>query len=183
MGKTKPRKKRAFLDRRYVRNESRKAYQWACILFWTILLFFFFQRYVIGVGIVIDRSMLPTLREGDVYLINKYITHLVRPERGDIVVLRRNRTDTDPYVKRIVALEGDTLLIVDGNVFVNGQRSHEPYAVGGTFPDLGPKTIEKGFCFVMGDNRVDSEDSRRFGNIPLKNIEGKIQPGEWFPFR
>ena len=175
--------KRRFFDWRYVTFERRRAYTWACILFWSILMYFFFRQYVVSVGIVTDRSMLPTLQQEGYFLINKYIYHVSRPHRGDIVVLRQYHYAPDYYVKRVIGLSGEMLRITGGSVYINGQRLVEPYAVGKTFPDVGPLVIEKDTYFVMGDNRSDSQDSRHFGAVPLKNIDGKIKPGELFPFR
>ncbi len=176
-------KKRVFFDWRYVKSEGRRSYRLAFILFWSILMFLIFQRYVVGVGIITDLSMFPTLPEGSYFLINKYIYHLTRPKRGDIVVLRRDDYVSEQYVKRVVGLAGETLLIKSGQVYINGYGLTEPYAVGETYPDLGPYTIGKDAYFVFGDNRKVSEDSRHFGTVPLRNIEGKIKPGELFPFR
>ena len=150
------------------------------MLFWSVLLFFFFQQYVISVGIITENSMVPTLPEGNTYLVNKYIYHFTRPQRGDIVVLRPHRYATDRYVKRVIAIEGDILLIQSGTVIVNGKPLIEPYARGPTYPNVGPLVIEKGRCFVLGDNRLESLDSRRFGTVPVENIEGKIRPDRWF---
>ena len=174
-------KKRAFFDWRYVRAEGRRSYRLAFILFWSILLGFFFHRYVISVGIIEDWSMLPTLQEGSYFLVNKYIYHFARPERGDIVVIRMG--GSEQYVKRVVGLAGETLRVESGHVYINGRQVTEPYATGMTYPDFGPYEIGADSYFVFGDNRGVSEDSRHFGAVSLKNIEGKIKPGEWFPFR
>ena len=175
--------RRAAFDRRYVREESRRAYRLACILFWSILLYFVCQRYVVSLGIVAERSMLPLLSEGEYFLVNKYIYHFVRPQRGDVVVLRRNAATSDQYVKRVIGLEGEVLRITSGRVYVNGRLLAEPYVLGGTFPDFGPYRIPVGSYFVMGDNREQSEDSRWFGSVALREIEGKIKPGQLFTFR
>ncbi|MBI3011355.1 MAG: signal peptidase I [Candidatus Omnitrophica bacterium] len=175
-------KRRAWFDWRFITGESRRAYGLACILFWSVLSFFFCQRYVVSLGVMTERSMLPALVGGNYFLINKYIYHVARPKRGDIVVLRRDLSSSEEYVKRVIGLEGETLLIWFGNVYINGHRLTEPYAVGGTFPNLGPYTLPKDTYFVMGDNREESEDSRHFGAVTLREIEGKITPGELFPF-
>ena len=172
---------RTFFNPRFVGTERRRAYRLAYILFWSILLYFFFSRFVVGVGIVTDRSMYPTLHEGDYFLINKYLYRIRQPTRGEIVVLHPRAYDTDEYVKRVIALAGETLEIREGAVFINGDRLREPYAAGRTGPNLGPLIIRSDHCFVMGDNREDSFDSRRFGAVPRSNLQGKIKPGEWFP--
>lgn len=182
MRPTATRRRRAWFDQRFVKEESRRAYRLAFILFWSLLLYFFCQRYVVSLGVVTDKSMLPTLPEGSYFLVNKYIYHVARPRRGDIVVIRGAAHESEEYVKRVIGLAGETLLIRAGAVYINGHRLIEPYAVGATFPDLGPLRLSKGMCFVMGDNRLRSEDSRAFGPVALRNLEGKISPGELFPF-
>ena len=129
-------KRRVPFDWHFVPVESRRAYSLACILFWSILLYFGCQRYVVSLGVVAERSMLPTLTEESYFLVNKYIYYFVRPMRGDIIVLRSKTYEE--YVKRVIALEGETLLIAGGHVYVNGQVLPEPYVVGKTFPDWGP---------------------------------------------
>lgn len=175
-------RRRAFVDWRYIPTESRRAYRMALILFWSVLLAFLIHRYALGVGIVTDVSMRPTLREGNYFLINKYIYRFTPPQRGDVVVVEMERAGLDPYVKRVVGLEREILLIRGGQVFINGQPLVEPYARGPTTPALGPHRIPRGHYFVLGDNRPGSYDSRRFGNVPRRRIVGKIKPGEWFPF-
>ena len=126
--------------------------------------------------------MFPTLRDGDHFLVNKYLYRIAHPRRGDIVVLRPRDEAEDQYVKRVVGLPGDTLHITGGFVYVNNQRLEEPYAVGRTWPDRHPLLIPPETYYVLGDNRGQSEDSRRFGPVPRRHLTGKIQPGEWFPF-
>ena len=176
-------KHRALFDWHYVPDESRRAYRLACILFWSILMYFAFQRYVVELGIIEERSMLPTLQENSFFLVNKYIYHIARPQRGDIVVLRPGQLETDQYVKRVIAISGDLLAMRSGRVYLNGRLIDEPYAQGGTFPDFGPYWIMPDHFFVLGDNRKVSLDSRDFGAVALSNIEGKISPGELFALR
>ena len=176
-------KRRTLFDRRYIREESRRAYRMACILFWSILMYFFCERYVVSLGIVAERSMLPLLADGEYVLVNKYIYYFIPPQRGDIIVLRPDSFTAERYVKRIIALGGDMLRIESGRVYINGQLLREPYVLGWTFPDCGPYRIPVGSYFVMGDNREQSEDSRWFGSVALREIEGKIKPGQLFAFR
>jgi len=173
--------RRTFFDPRFVRGEKRRSYRLAFILFWSIIMYFFFSQYVISFGVVRETSMLPTLPEGGTYLVNKYIYYFTRPQRGDIVVLRRG-AHTSELVKRVIGLEGETVLIRGGHVYIDGRRLEEPYVPGGTYPDFGPRRIEKDAYFILGDNREESEDSRHFGPVPFRNIEGKIKPGVFFPF-
>jgi signal peptidase I len=86
-------------------------------------------------------------------------------------------------VKRVVGLPGETLLIRDSEVYINGRPVPEPYRVGGTYPNFGPYTVEQDHYFVLGDTRWVREDSRDYGAVPFQIIEGKIKPGVLFPFR
>ena len=176
-------KKRALFNPCYIGAERRKSRNWVFILFGSVVLTVFIQNNVISGGIIVDKSMYPTLKEGEYYLINKYIYHFARPKRGDIVVLFPWKYASEEYVKRVIGLEGETLLIRNGAVYINGQAVSEPYAIGKTGPDMDPFEIPKGKYFVMGDNRANSMDSRAFGAVEIGNIEGKIKPGEIFPLR
>ena len=182
MHRKKEHKRRAFFSRQFVKEERRRSYNWALILFGSVIMTCIVQQNVISPGIVTDKSMLPTLKSGEYYLINKYIYHFRKPRRGEIVVLMPYKNSTDEYVKRVVALEGETLQIRMGRVYINGQPITERYALGNTTPNLGPMQIPKGAYFVMGDNRNNSWDSRNFGSVSLEDIDGTIHPGELFPF-
>ena len=174
-------KKRSFFSWRFVRKERRRGNKQAALfLLIAIPSVFLFTRYVVSAGVVTDISMFPTLPEGGYYFINKYIYRFTPPQRGDIVVLHPHKETQWHYVKRVVGLAGETLQILSGLVYVNGRLLEEPYAFGKTQPDLGPIQIPKKSCYVMGDNRENSEDSREFGYVPLDNIEGKIHPGKLF---
>jgi len=140
------------------------------------------HQHVIGVGIVTDISMRPTLEEGNTYLVNKYLYRFRRPSRGDIVVLRKTTYLDEQYVKRVVGLEGEVLAVRNGRVFINGRVIEEPYAVGVTLPPMAPYPIPLGDYFLLGDNRLTSQDSRHFGTVSIRNIEGLIRPGTLFPF-
>ena len=97
-------RRRVLFDWRFVSLESRRSYRMACMLFWSVLLYFAFQRYVIILGVISDRSMLPTLAEGQYFLVNKYIYHLSHPKRGDIIVLHWWVSPAEEYVKRVIGL-------------------------------------------------------------------------------
>ena len=183
MGNPQGWKRRAFFDWRFVKSELRRSYRLAFILFWSILMYFLVQRYVVSAGVITETSMLPTLPEGNYYLVNRYIYLFAPPERGDIVVLRRDRFASEQYVKRVIGLPGERLQIKSGAVYINGRRLEERYAHDPTYPDLEAQTIEQETYFVLGDNRPVSEDSRHYGPVPFSQIEGKIGPDRLFPFR
>jgi signal peptidase I len=175
--------RRRFFNLRFLWIERRRSNRLAFVLFWSIIMYFFFKTFVVSVGIVEDISMHPTLPEGGYYLVNKYIYYFTPPDRGDIVVFQGDKDAPKDLVKRVIGLPGETIHIRFGHVYINGRALDEPYALGNTYPDLRPHLIEDGVYFVLGDNRPVSNDSRHFGAVPGKNIEGKIRPNELFPFR
>ncbi len=175
------RRRRKLFSTRYVHPERRRSRNWALILFGSLAMFFVVQRHMIGAGIVTDISMFPTLREGSYFLINKYIYHMRRPRRGEIVIFRKSPMETEYYVKRLVALGGEEVSLSGGRVLVNGRTLEELYAHGPTHPDMEKLVVPEGYCFLLGDNRSDSEDSRHFGCVALDRIEGKLAPDRIFP--
>jgi signal peptidase I len=174
--------KRKFWDWRYVRKERRRPYRMAFILFWGILMYFVSKAYIVSIDYVEDHSMQPTVRKDGYYVVNRYIYHFTEPQRGDIVVLQRGEYSSDEEVKRVIALPGETVHIKSGAVYVNGRRLEEAYASGPTHPDYGPNTMGENAYFVLGDNRGVREDSREYGPVRSKAIQGKIRPDVLFPF-
>ena len=89
------------------------------------------------------------------------------------------------FVKRLVGLPGETWEERDGVVFINGKRLVEPYVRGGRRDQntYGPRKIPEGRYFFMGDNRVQSCDSREWGAVPRENIIGEVFFVYWPPMR
>lgn len=117
-------------------------------------------------------SMLPSLEEGEFVIISKLAYQWDDPERGDIVVFRFPLDPSRRYIKRVVALPGDRVVVGDGLVQVNGITINEPYIANDPLYagewELGP-----GEYFVLGDNRNNSLDSKNWGPLPEENIIGK----------
>ncbi len=172
--------KRSFFNPQFLLHERRRSHRLALILFGSIVAYLFTQHFIISLGMISEHSMSPTLQDGNLFLVNKYIYHISKPKHGDIVVLRTEKYSEEEYIKRVIALEGDTIAIRNGEVWLNGVRIEEPYIKGKTFPDFGPHIVSSGMCFVMGDNRMHSVDSREFGSLPITQLQGKISPGKWF---
>ena len=142
-------------------------------------------------------SMSPTLDSGHRIIVNKLSSG--RAGRGDIVVFSRPATDptasNDDLVKRVVALEGETITFSQGRVFVGELLLLEPYLPEATATGLAPGnrlfdacvdqisaascTIAPGHVYVLGDNRGFSYDSRFFGPIPKGSIVGKASWRIW----
>lgn len=134
--------------------------------------------FVVQVTEVRQRSMEPTLLQNDRVLVSKVNYRIGRPAVGEIVVFQPTNDTPIPYVKRVVAVEGDTIELRDGRLYVNGAPSVIPEAQGTTTPQSPrvtyPLTIPPGQFFALGDNRQASSDSRSFGPQPYENIIGKV---------
>jgi signal peptidase I len=120
------------------------------------------------------KDMEPTLHEGDQILVTKRIEQL---RRGDIVIFRYPGNPSKSFTKRVVGLPGELIEIRDGKVLVNGQDLQENYLDSqlNRFPyRAGPKRVPEGKCYVMGDNRDNSNDSRVWGPLPKELIQGKV---------
>jgi signal peptidase I len=138
--------------------------------------------FVMQVARVEGQSMDPTLKDQDRLVVNKLAYYVGEPQPGDIVMMRYPADPSKSFVKRMIAKEGDLVHIVSGEVRVNDQVIPAPYVAGDhqSYDDWGPETIPAGYCFVLGDNRSNSSDSRVFGFVPKKYIIAKVQL-RWWP--
>ena len=131
------------------------------------------------------QSMHPNFPDGEYLLTEKVSYYRHNPERGDVVVFKPPISE-DEFIKRIIGLPGDTVMVLNGKIFVNGQELIENYikvdTSGGAFLSEGQEyVVPSGNYFVFGDNRPHSSDSRAWGPITKKVITGKA----WliyFPF-
>lgn len=139
--------------------------------------------YFIGLRTsVVGQSMSDTLNGGDEILVNRYIYKVTDPKKNDIIVFLPNGNEKSHYyVKRVIAVPGDTVLIQNGAVYVNGELFEEEIEVA-SMEEAGIAgeeiLLEGDEYFVLGDNRNNSEDSRyaNIGNIKKEYIIGKA----WF---
>lgn len=126
-------------------------------------------------------SMQPGLQNSDRLFVNKFIFDFGKIHRGDIVVLHSPLNPKINLIKRVIALPGDRLDIVNGYVYVNGKRLNEPY-VPLKYRDhtsMAIGVVPPHEFFVMGDHRCVSEDSRDFGPVPRKDIYGEASLVYW----
>jgi signal peptidase I len=126
-------------------------------------------------------SMAPTLEDQDRLIVNKMVYEIGDPRPGDIVMLYYPLNPEKMFVKRVIASEGDVVRIVDGRVYVNDLPLHDDYVPEEfrSHDDWGPKVIDQGYYFVMGDHRNNSSDSRHWGLVPKKYIVGKVKVRFW----
>ena len=149
------------------------------------LVFGFVRPFVVEAFYIPSESMVPTLRIGDRVLVNKFIYRFAQPERGDIIVFESVEGGGEDLIKRVVGVPGDKISVRGGRLLVNGEPQREPY-VYKKYPDRSssaPTTVPEDHVFVMGDNRANSRDSRFFGPVPKRNIEGEAFLRFWPPDR
>ncbi len=146
---------------------------------------FLLQAYKIPTG-----SMTPTLLAGDYILVNRiaygiripwngYIMRWREPKRGDVIVFIYPQDTSKDFIKRVIALPGETIEIRKKVIYINGNPIEDRWGyfkdiyVGEPRDDFGPFKVPEGHLFVMGDNRDESSDSRFWGTVPIENVKGK----------
>ncbi len=162
-----------------------------------IIIAMFIRTFIIQAFKIPSGSMLETLQIGDQILVNKFIygvnipftggkklVNVTDPAKGDVVVFKYPEDPSKDFIKRVVAVAGDTLEIKNKQLYVNDKpvvnekyaiyRDHKVYSALKTTRDNYQKiTIPENKLFVMGDNRDNSHDSRFWGFVDLKAVKGK----------
>jgi len=166
------------------------------------------KTFLIQAFFIPSASMRDTLLEGDRVMVNKLAYRFGEPHRGDIIVFASPlepgdegesffaavvrhigealgvSTPESALIKRVIAVEGETIEIAGNHVLVDGVEIDEPYLGDNVrMGDFGPMRVPQGHVFVMGDNRNQSEDSRRFGPIAVDRIVGRAFIRVWPPSR
>ncbi|MFP5299070.1 MAG: signal peptidase I [Actinomycetota bacterium] len=168
------------------------------------------KSFVLQAFYIPSASMEPTLLVGDRVLVEKISYRFGEPGRGHVVVFEKDlggavveeadgsvldkigdafkglfgfpTGSAQDFIKRVVAVGGDTVEGRDGRVFVNGEPVDEPYLPEGTETStFGPVDVPEGMIFVMGDNRGNSDDSRNFGPVPVDTVVGRAFLLIWPP--
>ena len=152
------------------------------VMFLTLLLI----KYVGQRTEVIGSSMAPTLTDGDNLVVDKLTYKFREPRRGDIIVFPYRDRSNVFYIKRIIALPGETIYINEkSDVYINGELYQEDYLMEAYMEDPGvagvPFTLKEGEYFVMGDNRNNSTDSRKLsiGTVKREEITGRAFMRIW----
>ena len=160
--------------------------EWIKSILLAIVIALLIKTFIFNTTYVLGNSMHPTLHEKDRLFANKVSLYFSGPNRGEIVVLKAPDNTNKDYIKRVIGIEGDTVEIIDGNVYLNGELLEEDYIDEGVYTHVyGEDTWEvaKGSVFVLGDNRDEgaSKDSRYFGLVDVDAVKG-ITSFRYFPF-
>ena len=161
------------------RSILRQSFQCLVLAILAAASYYLISHFLLQSVKVVGRSMVPTLCDSQSYLLNRWVYYFHAPQHSDVVVLR-DPSDNGFSVKRVIATPGESLYIKDGNVYVNGCKLNESY--------LGPRTptftdskykdqlilCGKGQYYLLGDNRLNSIDSRAYGPVPRRNILGLL---------
>lgn len=177
---------------------------WIFYIFIAFIIASLLNVFVFQITRVQGSSMVPTLHNGDLYIISKLGNAFnAQPDYGDIIVVdsrtERVRTLADDFfdilnynalttfirhnaddiywVKRVIGLPGDVILLSDGIVYRNGEALSEEYINHEEYPVYEDTeiTVPEGYLWVMGDNRNHSSDSRVIGCVPVENVIGKLK--------
>jgi len=127
------------------------------------------------------QSMEPNLHNNERLIVEKISYRFRSPSRGDIVVLRRPYRSSEPLIKRVVGMPGDTVEVKNGQVFINGEALNEPYLDQPTWGAIALTVVPEEHVFVLGDNRRASNDSRAFGFVSYNDIIGRAWVRYWPP--
>jgi signal peptidase I len=170
-----------------------------------LLLALVIRTFVVQAFKIPSGSMLPTLEIGDHILVNKFIygprleipltqmslgqlPGIRKPKQGDVVVFIWPKDRTKDFIKRVIAVEGQTVEVRDRQVLIDGKPWDDSHAVfnerrPGVAPsngdNFGPFEVPKDHVFVMGDNRDQSYDSRFWGAVPIEDIKGQALVIYW----
>ncbi len=138
-----------------------------------VVLAFLARHFIVESFYVFGTSMEPTLANAERLFVNKLSYRFVPPQRGDIVVFRYPRNLDRDFIKRVVAVGGERVEIVDGRVLVDDRPIDWPHPIIADNAHYPLTEVPERMLFVLGDNRRNSEDSRFFGFVPLENVKGE----------
>ena len=183
--------------RKRVASSLRSLIEWVAVAVGALAVALLIKAFLLQAFFIPSTSMHDTLAVNDRVLVNKLSYVIGEVDRGDIIVFDKPEQaggTIDDFIKRVIALPGETITFVGGEVFIDGQRLQEPYIDGaatnhgsvaidaeGCINQPAPDTctLAEGYFFVMGDNRGNSTDSRHFGPIPEDTIVGRAFLKVW----
>ncbi len=153
--------------------KKRRLSPWLALIFFGLVIYLFDVKGI-KFYLVPSESMSPTLKKSD--YIAGFTISPSEVERFDVVIFSSGAKKDDFYVKRVIGLPGETVSIFNGYVYINGKLLDDPFVKYRSTDNFGPVKVQDDGLFVLGDNRVNSFDSRFIGQVPLSLIEAKA----WF---
>ncbi len=136
------------------------------------------KYFVASPFIVRQTSMFPTFKDGDYLIVDKLSYKLEAPKRGDVIVFKPPFDDKTYFIKRIIGLPGETVIVDNAGITIKnaehpqGFKLNEPY-VSSSRDNAVTTVLDNDNYFVMGDNRQVSSDSRNWGPLPKEDISGR----------
>ena len=180
------RKRRSPSNRGFINRENIEA------LVIAIILALFIRTFIVQAFKIPSGSMEPTLLVGDHLLVNKFIYgikipftnkkmfELKKPKQNDVIVFKYPLEPKKDFIKRVIGIQGDKILIKNKKIFINGKIYkndkgvyRDKNIIRGPRDNLGPVIVPDNCLFVMGDNRDNSHDSRFWGFVDVNNVRGK----------
>jgi signal peptidase I len=184
-------------------------FSWVLSLGVALLVALFIISNIVSMTMVMEQSMEPTFSQGDRLIVNRVGYFFTDPDRGDVVIFDKNpiekgiirnmineisdirnsfkfrltgSAEKNLLIKRVIGVGGDQVELIEGEVFINGERLQEPYLDTMTYSRGETSwTVPEGKLFVLGDNRENSLDSRVLGFIDTDQVKGKVA-FKIFPF-
>jgi signal peptidase I len=135
-----------------------------------IVIIIVIRIYILTPTEVVGPSMEPNLYDNNILLVDQITSHFNDYNRFDVIVFTRSPSY---LIKRVIGLPGETIEYRDNALYINGEVVKTKFKTNGKTNDFGPITIPDNNYFVLGDNRIDSTDSRNFGSIKREKIIGK----------
>ena len=160
---------------------SQEVKSWIISIVSAVAVALLIRTFIVELYIVDGPSMQPTLQDGERLVVNKFIYHWRDPHRGEVIIFRYPRDHSRDFIKRVIAVGGDTIEMKDGHVFVNDALINEDYIAEKTRTEYPKQTVPEGTLFVCGDNRRNSLDSRfpDVGFVSLELVKGKASLIFW----
>ncbi len=154
-------------------------------LFIAFLLAMFIRTFFVQAFKIPSSSMTPTLEVGDRLLANKLVYKFREPERGEIIIFKYPLNPRKDFVKRLIALPGEEVKIIEGKIFINGKPTENPlinaryYSNSGLYGTEFSAVVPEDSYYVLGDNSRNSKDSRYWGFVPKSHLIGKPLFAYW----
>jgi signal peptidase I len=183
------------------KNDKSNVQEYIEAIIIAILIAVVIRTLVIQAYKIPSRSMVPALLVGDHLLVNKFIygvkipvlrkilIPVTDPKKGDIIVFIYPHDRSKDYIKRVIGVAGDKIEIKNKNIYINDQPYKDSFGIYSdniTYPammqprdNFGPVVVPERSLFVMGDNRDESADSRFWGFVNLRDVEGKALVIYW----